>query len=462
MIKLEQIELADFGQASALPQIATDEYESRLAAVVELMKQHRLDFLAVYGDREHFANMAYLTGFDPRFEEALLLLDSQGRRLLLVGNEGHGYVDQDGPALEVELFQDFSLLGQPRDRSRPLRTILSGFGIGRAAKVGCVGWKYFVGNGVEGGDQAMEVPSYLVDLLRDLTTDRSAVTNATHILMDPRDGLRVTNTAAQIAQFEYAATRVSQSVRSVIRHLREGVSERELARYLQDDGLPRSCHAMLSFGDKVKRGLSSPSDNVARRGDQFTVAFGLWGALTCRAGAIAAGPEDLPPQSRDFYASLASNYFDVVACWYERVAVGAAAGHVVTAVDDRRDKTLFEFAVNPGHSIHLDEWVHSPFVPAGNISLRSGMALQMDIIPVSKGPFWYVNAEDGIALADQKLRAQMAAQYPQCWQRITARRAFMRDILGIRIDETVLPLSNTPGVLAPYALRGDYVFVQAS
>jgi len=445
MIKLEQIELGDFGGASTFPQIGKDEYESRLAAVVQRMNQHRLDFLVVYGDREHFANLAYLTGFDPRFEEALLLLDTQGRRLLLVGNEGHGYVDENGPPLEVELFQDFSLLGQPRDSSRPLRTILSGFGIGRAAKVGCVGWKYFVGKGVEGCDQAMEIPSYLVDLLRDLTTARSAVSNATHILMDPRDGLRVTNTAAQIAQFEYAATRVSQSVRSVIWHLREGVSERELACYLQDDGLPRSCHAMLSFGDKVRRGLSSPSDNVARRGDPFTVAFGLWGALTCRAGAIAAGREDLPRQSRDFYANLASNYFDVVACWYERVGVGSGAGQVFKAVNDRRDKTLFDFAVNPGHSIHLDEWVHSAFVPASKIPLRSGMALQMDIIPVSKGPFWYVNAEDGIALADEKLRARMAAEYLALGQRAgRAGTVRSQERLRVRPGELGHSLSGPP------------------
>ena len=33
-----------------------------------------LDAFVVYADREHFANMAYLTGFEPRFEEALLLL----------------------------------------------------------------------------------------------------------------------------------------------------------------------------------------------------------------------------------------------------------------------------------------------------------------------------------------------------------------------------------------------------
>ncbi|HZS93019.1 MAG TPA: hypothetical protein VFE42_36710 [Chloroflexota bacterium] len=36
------------------------------------------DALLVYVDREHFANLAYLTGFDPRFEEALLILKPRG------------------------------------------------------------------------------------------------------------------------------------------------------------------------------------------------------------------------------------------------------------------------------------------------------------------------------------------------------------------------------------------------
>ena len=32
------------------------------------------DAIIVYADREHCANLSYLTGFDPRFEEALLIL----------------------------------------------------------------------------------------------------------------------------------------------------------------------------------------------------------------------------------------------------------------------------------------------------------------------------------------------------------------------------------------------------
>jgi hypothetical protein len=144
------------------------------------------------------------------------------------------------------------------------------------------------------------------------------------------------------------------------------------------------------------------------------------------------------------------------------VRIGASGGEVFQAVEDCRDDRLYDFAVNPGHSIHLDEWVHSAFEAGSQVLLRSGMALQMDIIPVSKGPFWYVNAEDGIVLADEQLQSEIADSYPECWQRMQARREFMRSVLGIRIDQTVLPMSNAPAVFAPYLLRPDYVCVQTS
>ena len=130
--------------------------------------------------------------------------------------------------------------------------------------------------------------------------------------------------------------------------------------------------------------------------------------------------------------------------------IGALGGEVYARVDERRDAGLYRFAVNPGHYLHLDEWVHSPFTPGSEVTLRAGMVLQSDIIPVSAGPFCYINAEDGVALADASLREEIARDYPRCWARMTQRRRFMREVLGIPLDESVLPLSNIPGWLAPY------------
>ena len=174
---------------------------------------------------------------------------------------------------------------------------------------------------------------------------------------------------------------------------------------------------------------------------------------------MARGPAELPESLREFYPRFAANYFAVVAAWYSAVRVGATGGGVFQAAESHRDPALFDFAVNPGHYIHLDEWVNSPFAAGNRTMLKSGMALQMDIIPVSRGPFCYSNAEDGLVLADETLRSRLAQQFPEMWARIQRRREFMQNAIGIALDDSVLPLGNTSGWLAPYALSPERAFV---
>ncbi len=458
MPTLTQMTLPEFGHETQRPEIPLPVYQARLRATVERMREEALDVLIIYGDREHAANLAYLTGFDPRFEEALLLLDRDGRRWLLVGNECLGYLPDPALGCEVVLFQEFSLLGQPRGSSRPLREICGDFGIRPGTRVGCVGWKYYSPQLVDGGPYASDLPGYLIDLFRELAGGREQVVNATALFMHPEHGLRVINEPEQIAWYEYAATVTSDAMLALLRQMQVGVEEQALARCLDNQGIPLSCHPMVSFGEKARRGLASPSQRVAVLGDPFTVAFGVAGALTCRAGCVAHGPEDLPAAERDFYADFAANYFAVVATWYAQLGIGGTGGAVFQAVEACRRPDLYRFAVNPGHLLHLDEWVHSPFAAGDTQQLRSGMALQADIIPVSHGLFYYINAEDGVVLADAALRQILAARYPACWRRMQARRDFMRT-LGIPLDDAVLPLSNIPAWLPPYALSPDWVLV---
>ena len=460
VISLAAVKLPDFGDAGPIPVIPTEQYEQRLQAAVERIVEFGLDCLLVYADREHTANMAWLTGFDPRFEEAALLLDTKGNRLLLVGNECLGYLPDPALKCEVELFQDFSLMGQPRDSSRPLKKILSGFGIAKGTRVGCTGWKYFGEPSVSDPTHTIEIPAYIVDELRGIAGGADAVLNAGQILMDPDNGLRIINSAQQIARHEYAGVKCSTSIIRAIANLHVGIEERQAAQFFCSGGLPLTCHPMTSFGQKARRGLASPSDNKARLGDVFTLAFGCEGSLCSRAGMIASGPDDLPEDVRDFYREYYSNYFEVVACWYETVKVGAVAGDVFEAVDSIRRKDIFEFALNPGHYIQIEEWVHSPFAKGSPTALRSGMAIQMDIIPVPAGPFCASNLEDGIALADEALRDELAISFPDEWGRIAARRQFMREVLGIALDDSVLPLSNCQGWLAPYALSPGQMLVK--
>jgi Xaa-Pro aminopeptidase len=415
------------------------------------MSQAGYDRLVVYADREHSANLAYLTGFDPRFEEAVLVLGPVSDPAILVGNECYGLAGAAPLPLRPLLFQELSLPGQPRDRSLPLTDILRSEGIGAGSRVGVVGWKQHT------DPHALDAPAYLVDELRRCVAEGGSVEDATGLLIDPACGLRVVNEVEQLAVFEHAACRTSNGVRQLLFGLQPGMTEREAVRLLDWDGSPLSCHLMLSSGERASLGLLSPGDRRIGRGDRFTVAFGIWGALNCRAGFVVGDSSELPSGIRDYLDRLVGPYFEAVAEWYGALHVGQTGGVLHEIVDRRLGDPFFGIFLNPGHQIHLDEWVSTPITPGSTIELRSGMALQVDIIPATGTDYFTTNIEDGVALADEPLRADFAALYPAAWARILARRAFMEEALGISLHPDVLPFSNIPAYLPPFLLRPDHV-----
>ena len=84
------------------------------------------------------------------------------------------------------------------------------------------------------------------------------------------------------------------------------------------------------------------------------------------------------------------------------------------------------------------------------------MALQCDIIPATGTPYFTTNIEDGLALADESLRAAFAAAPTRRrGSAIQARRRFMADALGIDLHPDVLPFSNLAAHLPPFLLRPD-------
>jgi hypothetical protein len=413
------------------------------------MRERGYDVLLVWADREHSAGLSFLAGFDPRFEEAILVVGPDGEPAVLVGNECWGMAGAAPLAMRRILFQDLSLPGQPRDRSRPLAEILADEGVVAGARIGVIGWKTYA-------DRAtIEAPAFLVDELRRLTGPDGRVENAGDLLIDPADGLRVINDVDQLAALEWAATRTSGGLRRLLTNLRPGLTEREAVALLGWDGTPLSCHLMLTAGPRATLGLLSPGDRAIEHGDRFTVAFGIWGALTCRAGFVAEDVTGLPAGIGDYVDRLVGPYFAAVVEWYETLRVGVPGGALQAVIDRHLGDPFFGIFLNPGHQIHLDEWVNSPIAPGSTIPLRSGMAFQVDIIPATGGPYFTTNIEDGIALADAALREAFAAAYPAAWGRIEARRAFMADVVGIRLHADVLPFSNLPAYLPPFLLRPD-------
>jgi hypothetical protein len=457
--RLAQIGLPDFGMPGSRPEIPEATYAARIERLRLRAEEGGYDRLVVYADREHSAGLSYLTGFDPRFEEAILVLGPSGDPALLVGNECQGLAAHAPLKMRTVLFQDLSLPGQPRDRSAPLAEILAGEGIGTGKRVGVIGWKTY------SAPDAIDAPAFLVDELRRLTRETGAVENATGILIDAADGLRVINEVEQLAAFEYASCQTSDGVRRLLFGIAPamagGLTEAEAVRLLRWNGMPLSCHLMLSAGPRASLGMLSPGDRRIERGDPFTTAFGVWGALTCRAGFVVAGPEELPPSIGDYVGRLVGPYFEAIAEWYAALHVGQTGGALQQIIDRRIGDPFFGVSLDPGHQIHNDEWVNSPISRGSQIELKSGMALQVDVIPATGTDYFTTNIEDGVALADQSLRDTFARTFPMAWSRIQARRRFMADALGIALHPDVLPFSNIPAYLPPFLLRPDMAMTLA-
>ncbi len=444
--RLAPLDLPEFGRPDEPPEIPSALYAERLARLRARGAARGYDRLIVYADREHSATISWLTGFDPRFEEAVVIVGPEGEPAILVGNESWGTAGVAPLLMRRIRFQDLSLPSQPRDRSLPLDVILADEGIALGSRVGVIGWKTYATR------DRLDVPSFLVDGLRAAVGGSGAVENATDLVIDSADGLRVINEVEQIAFFEYVSCQTSQGVRDLLFGLTPGLRESEAVRLLGWNGMPLSCHLMLTAGPRATLGLLSPGSRRIERGDRFTVAYGLWGALTCRAGFVVQDEDELPTAIGDYIERLVAPYFEAIAAWYGALRIGATGGELYDAIHGRIGDPFFGLFLNPGHQLHLDEWINSPVAAGSTTVLRSGMVFQVDVIPATGTDYFTTNIEDGVALADEALRQVFADRYPEAWERIQARRGFMESALGIALHPDVLPLSNIPAYLPPFLL----------
>jgi hypothetical protein len=441
---LRPIQVPDFGIAPDQPILPASTYEGRCRAAFTAAGT---DWLVIYADREHFANMRFLTGFEPRFEEALLLLGPNDQRTIISGNENQDYRPiSEMPGLQKMLCQSLSLMAQDRTQKPSLIAVLGEAGVKTGDSVGLAGWKY-----VEPEEWGLDrptffVPAYVVDCLSVVIGASGQLTDATRILMHPTDGLRAVVDVDQIAEAEWAASRASLAVWRIISGFRLGDSEYAAAARMGYAGDPMNCHPMLSTsgGSAPVVGMRSPSARVPALGDGATTAIGYWGGLTARAGMIA--------EQNDAFLEVAKSYFAAQVIWYETADIGIEGGAIHEAVVATLARGNLRSALNPGHLTGHDEWLHSPIRPGSTERLASGMPFQVDIIPTPMPTGWALNCEDPVTFADHALRDKLRVHHPAVAARFDARRAFVRDSLGIEVKDSQLLLSAIPLCLPPFWL----------
>lgn len=452
---LKYIEYPDFGKPEVPTAVGTAELQDRMAACRKRMQADGLSHLLVYGDREHFANLLYVCGFDPRFEEALLILSTAEKNpLLLVGNEGKGHLGasplyRDG-LLRFECYQPFSLMSQPRESFRTLETILAEELEG-AGKVGLTGWKTYEADGFENAQFVTDVPSYIADTVRGIAGAEQTV-NSTGIFVSPDNGLRSHLSPFEVAYFEYANYMGTEAVKAILKNFRADATDYELMQSAPFTGAPFACHPSIKSLGNLHYSLTSPTGDKIAMGRPASVSISYWGCNICRAGWVAAGPEDMPEKAKDYVEAYVAPYAEGIACWLENLRIGKKGGELWQIIQEKLPFDQFGVYLNPGHLIHFDEWTSSPIYEGSDIRLQSGMYIQSDIIPRSSA-YNSSRMEEGFVLADEGLRGQLKTEYPAVYERCMARRQWMES-LGWTLPEEILPLSDMAGIIVPFFL--DY------
>ena len=430
--------------------------KERRKNVLARMQKFHVDVLFIYADREHGANFSYLTGFEPRFEEAVLVLHIDGTAYLMLGNEMlsmEQFCRIPARAIHVP---HFSLPNQPMLQEKKMEEYLEKAGIKKGMQVGVVGWKLFTCIFTE-NEQIYDVPHFLIDALERKVTSQGSLRNLTKLFIDPCNGVRVTVNANELAYYEFGAAVASDCVMTCLEQIEVGKTELTLAEPLAAYGQPVNVQTICATGERFTDGVIAPRNKPTVRGDRFSVTMGLRGGLTSRAAYVANGTDDLPVSERGYFEYGAKPYFAALATWYATIGLDITAGELYDAIESVLPKEQYGWMLNPGHLTSSEEWLSSPFFAGSDIRLTSGMMLQADIIPRASA-FGRAGAEDGIALADKELRDQLKEQYPQVWDRICRRRTYMQEVLGISLKEEVLPLSDLAGYYRPFLLNKQFAF----
>ena len=451
MIKLKEVE-APKPEEGLIPVMLSDEtMQNRKARLLENMQKDGFDAVVVYADLEHGSNFEYLCGFLPRFEEALLILHANGKAFMVLGNEN---LNKAGKA-RIEAvpihMPHFSLPNQPMQTEKSVAQILASCELEDAGTIGLIGWKNFTSH-VEDNHLLFDLPYFLVEALKTVC-GKAQFANAAYLLIG-ENGVRTTNNANEFAHYEYGAALAGNCILKTMDRLKVGKTEMEMAETLAADGQRHSVVTIMATGARFEKANLYPGNKQIQCGDKISITTGFKGGLQSRAGYAVECAEQLPEKEQDYLKAVAIPYFQAVKTWLETIKIGINGNDLYEAVEAVLPKEDYGWTLNPGHLCADEEWMSSPIYPQSEETLQSGMLFQIDIIPSVNG-YGGVSCESGILLADEQLRKAIAKEYPAVWERIVKRRAYMQEVLGIRIQEDVLPTSMATAYLRPYLLKKE-------
>lgn len=247
--------------------------QERLDKVLARMEAESYDSLVIYADLEHGNNFEYLTGFLPRFEEALLVLHKDGHAYMVMGNENLNKVAHARiPATAIHC-PYFSLPNQPMEVEKDFQGIMEQTQLKAGSKVGLVGWKNFTSR-FEDNRTLFDVPYYIVKTIQSIVGEK--VYNATYLFIG-ENGARCTNNVNEIAHYEFGAALASDCMLKAMDALTPGISEMELGNILNAYGQKNSVVTIAASGPRFIKANLYPTENTVKVGDSISLTVGYKG-----------------------------------------------------------------------------------------------------------------------------------------------------------------------------------------
>lgn len=436
--------------------INDDTVQCRIDKVLQEMNLVGLDTLVIYADVEHGGNFEYLVGFVPRFEEALLVLHSNRDAYLILGNENYNKAQYSRISAKAIHCPHFSLPNQPMKSNNTLSGVLMEANLRKGMNIGLVGWKYFTSE-VEDNRSLFDIPTFIVDAVREMVGDHGAITNRTDIFIAGNRGVRRENNANEIAHYEFGASLASDCVLRAMNKLDIGISELQLGTELNAFGQANNVVTIASTGKRFEKGNLYPTSQKVELGDAIALTVGYKGGLSSRAGYAVRNRSELPESKNHYVEDLAAPYYTAIVAWLENIGIGMAGGDLYNLIDSVLPQKKYHWDLCPGHLTADEEWLSSPIYKNSDELIKSGMIFQTDIIPRVTG-YDGVSVEGTVVLADDMLKQEIEENYPALWTRMLNRKQYITDTLGIKLSKDILLMSSTVAYLRPYLLNKKLVF----
>lgn len=340
-----------------VPPISLNEetIHERKNKVLKRMKEESIETLLIYADKEHGGNFEYLTGFIPRFEEGLLVIDNSEKFTLILGNENLKM--QKFARIECDLihYPQFSLPNQPMDNEIALEDIFSKLNLNKKNKVAVAGWKMFTTKTTD-PTTMFDVPYFIIDALKNILSSETELINGAYLLIGEK-GSRTTNNANEIAHYEYGANLSSNAILEAMNAIEIGKKETEIGSILNRDGQYNTVVTISATGKRFENANIYPSSKEIQYGDPISMTVGYKGGLSSRTGFVIKEENDLPTEQSDYLDRVAKPYFNAVVTWIENIKIGKTGKEIYDLIESVLPQSEYGWHLNPGHLTSDEEWI---------------------------------------------------------------------------------------------------------